>query len=145
MTPVQPHQTKDDIMKTLIKACVASALFLVPVSSFAQGASAEKTAPGMTCPAKMEMMGMQKSMGSMMGEVNAMKNNMRDPQMKDRMQKMHMQMSAMMSNMEKMGGGMMNGGMMGRQMAPAGKMKDAAPSATPPTTSSDHQGHHPAQ
>ena len=132
-------------MKTLIKVCVASALFLVPVNAFAQGASAEKSAPGMGCPTKMDMMGMQKNMGSMMAEVDAMKGDMRDPQMKDRMQKMHMQMSAMMANMEKMSGDMMGGGMMGGQMAPAGKMKDAAPSATPPTTSGDHQDHHPAQ
>jgi hypothetical protein len=123
-----------------IRQVSASALFLVPVNAFAQSASAEKSAPGMACPTRMDMMGMQKNMGSMMAEVAAMKGDMRDTQMKDRMQKMHMQMSAMMANMEKMGGGMM-----GRQMAPAGKMKDAAPSATPPTTSGDHQDHHPAQ
>jgi hypothetical protein len=130
-------------MKTLFNACVSSVLFLAPLNAFAQSASGENDAPDKACPTKTEMMGMQKNMGSMMTEVDAMMGDMRDPRMKDRMQKMHVQMSAMMANMEKMDGSVMGGGMMSGQMAPAGNMKGAAPSATPPAASGDHQDHHP--
>lgn len=124
-------------MKRLVKACVASALFLVPANTFAQEASAEKNVPSVACATKIKMIGVENGMGSMMAEMVAMKGAMRDPKMKAQMQKMHTQMSAMMANIETM-----NGGMMGHETASARKKKGATSSAEPPGA---HQDHHPAQ
>jgi hypothetical protein len=145
----QQMRTMEKIMKTLIKACLLSAMLTLPAYAQTDTApkadAAPKAATGMmmNCPMMGDMGGMQKDMGGMMSDMQAMMKDTKDPAMKERMAKMHTQMTAMMASMQKMGmGGMMGNGMMGGQQ-PA----NAAPAKpeTAPVSPDDHAAHHPAQ
>lgn len=145
-------------MKHLITTCALALLLAAPAyaqSNNVPRADAAKPAPQgmmMNCPMMADMSGMQKDMGSMMAEMQVMKNDAKDPAMKQKMQKMHERMAVMMTSMQKMG----MGGMMGNRMTGSGMMggqqsgnasptnPQAAP-ATPPVSPEDHAAHHPAQ
>lgn len=140
-------------MKHPIKTAAVTALLILPLPARAQSATAPKTQPPaasggmmMNCPMMGATTAMQKDMGGMMSEMQAMMKDAKDPAMKERMQKMHERMSVMMAGMQKMGmGGMMGNRMMGGQQpanaAPA--KSETAPAA--PASPDDHAAHHPAQ
>ena len=140
-------------MKTLIKACLFSAILTLP--AYAQTGTAPKadaapkaaTGMMMNCPMMGDMSGMQKDMGSMMSGMQAMMKDTTDPAMRERMAKMHEQMSAMMVNMQKMGGmmGMMGSGGMPGASQPNNTAPAAPAAPAKPPAADDHEAHHPAQ
>jgi hypothetical protein len=144
--------TEENAMKILVRAGLLSALLALPFTASAQTdttpkADAAPKATGgmmMNCPMMTDMGGMQKDLGLMMGDVEGMTKDAKDPATKETLQKMHDRMAAMMVNMQKMGG--MMGNMMGGRATQSGQQPgSAAPAApaTPPASPEDHQAHHP--
>ena len=141
-------------MNTLIRAGLFSAMLALPLAASAQtdttpkADAAPKAAGGMmmNCPMMTDMGGMQKDLGVMMGDVEGMTKDAKDPATKETLQKMHDRMAAMMVNMQKMGG-MMGNMMGGRTTQGSQQPGSAAPAvpATPPVSPEDHQAHHPGQ
>jgi hypothetical protein len=145
---------KENTMNTLMRAGLLSAMLALPLTASAQtdttpkADTAPKAAGGMmmNCPMMTDMGGMQKDLGVMMGDVEGMTKDAKDPATKETLQKMHDRMAAMMVNMQKMGG--MMGNMMGGRTTQGGQQPgSAAPAApaTPPVSPEDHQAHHPGQ
>ena len=141
-------------MNTLMRAGLFSAMLALPLTASAQTDTtpkvdaAPKAAGGMmmNCPMMTDMGGMQKDLGVMMGNVEGMTKDAKDPATKEALQKMHDRMAAMMVNMQKMGG--MMGNMMGGRTTQGGQQPgNSAPAApaTPPVSPEDHQAHHPGQ
>ena len=91
----------------------------------------------MGCPMMGQMTAMQKDMGGLMGDMDAMMKGMSDPAAKARMQTMREHMTAMMANMQMMGSGMMGGA------TPPQSNATPAPSAAPPAGAEEHDAHHP--
>jgi hypothetical protein len=146
--------TKENAMQTLMRAGLLSALLALPLTASAQtdttpkADAAPKPTGGMmmNCPMMTDIGGMQKDLGVLMGDVEGMTKDAKDPAIKETLQKMHDRMAAMMVNMQKMGG--MMGNMMGGRAPQGGQQPGSAqPSApaTPPASPEDHQAHHPAQ
>jgi len=123
-------------MNRLRNLCLTSALLALPGLAYAE----TKPAASMNCPMMGDTASLQKGMGGMMTDMDAMMKDAGDPAMKARMQKMHEQMAAMMTSMQGMHGGMMGGGMMGGGGMQA-KPREAAP--IPPAAPDDHAAHHP--
>ena len=144
-------------MKRPIRLCAIAAVLVLPFAALAQNGAADQAkapaASGMTmgCPMMGNMDAMNKDMGAMVGDLETMMKDAKDPTQKDRLQNMHDRMTAMMANMQKMGGmqsmmGMMKGGMAAPAASP---QKDAAPdtpapNSTAPVSPEDHKAHHPA-
>jgi hypothetical protein len=159
------EQPMEHPMKILMKACLFSALLVLPGAAYAQTATAPQPdtaakaagAMAMNCPMMADMGAMQKDLATMMGNVDGMMKDTKDPAMQARLQTMHDRMAAMTVNMQKMGG-MMGGGMMGGGMIqgaqPSGNAAPATPDAAPasppassaaPEDPADHAAHHPGQ
>ena len=137
-------------MKHLMMTCALAALLALPFAASAQKAAPKADAPAasstmMNCPMMGNMAGMQKDMGSVMSEMQAMMKDTKDPALKDRIQKMHDRMSAMMVNMQNMSSmGMMGNMMGGQQPGNAAPAKQQATPPSPPESPEDHAAHHPA-
>lgn len=137
-------------MKTVIRACLFSAMLALPVASSAQDDAARRadTAPKaaggmmMNCPMMADMGGMQKDLGAMVGDVGGMIRDAKDPTAKEHLQKMHDRMAAMMVNMM---GGMTSGAQQPGSAAPTAPAAPATPATPAPVSPEDHQAHHPAQ
>ena len=122
-------------MTSLIKRSLVLTMLMAPVGAYAQGDAAAKNAAAMGCPMMGQMTTMQKDMGGLMGDMDAMMKGTSDPAAKARMQIMRDHMTAMMTNMQMMGGAM---------RPQSGKETERAPSASPPAAE-DHESHHDAQ
>jgi hypothetical protein len=144
---------KEIAMKHLITTCALALQLAAPAyaqSGTAAQADAAKPVPQgmMNCP-MMADTGMQKDMGGMMFEMQAITNDTKDAATKERMQKIQDRMAVMMANMQKrmggtgmMGNGTMSSGMMGGQQP--GATPQAAPTTTP-VPPDDNATHHPGQ
>jgi hypothetical protein len=145
-------------MRNLIKTCAFAVLLALPTLSYAQDTTtpkAETPAVGsgmMTnCPPFTDTSGMQRDLGSMMSQMQAMMNSTTNPAMKERMQNMHEHMAAMMVNMQRMGamGGAMGNMMGGGRGIVGGRASgNAAPETsetTAPASPEVHDAHHPDQ
>lgn len=122
-------------MTSMRKFGLAAAFCLLPALADAQTKPAGTMAAA-NCP--MAPNGaLQKDMSAMMGDMDSMMKEAKDPAMKTRMQKMHEQMATMMTSMRRMGGGMMGRDMMG--------MMHGEPDVTPPAKPDDHAAHHSGQ
>ena len=146
-------------MKRLIRSCAVAAVMVLPFAALAQNDGADQRkaptpAPGMmmACPMMGNMDAMHKDVGAMVGEVETMMKDAKDPAQKDRLQRMHDRMTAMMAGMQKMSAmhsmmGMMKGSGMAAPAAPAQKdvtPDTSAPNSTAPVSPEDHKAHHPA-
>ena len=137
-------------MKHVMMICAFAALLALPFAASAQNvapkADGSAANNARNCPMIAGMPGVQKDMGGVMSEMQAMMKDTKDPALKERIQKMHEQMSAMMASMQKMGGMGMMGNMMGGQQpgnaAPAKPETAPSPAPEPPE---DHDAHHTAQ
>lgn len=121
---------------SVIKAFLFSALLTYPIMSYAQTDSAAQ-GDSKHCPTVDTAM-LQKNMGAMMSNMNAMMTGTSDPAIKERMRKMHDQMASMMSNMRQGGSG--SGAMMGGP-AMHGGQDMVAPSANPSGGSENRDTH----
>ena len=145
-------------MKRLSRSCAIAAVLVLPFAAFAQNGGAEQSkvpAPAsvmtMACPMMGNMDAMHRDMGAMVGDVETMMKDVKDPAQKDRLQKMHDRMTAMMASMQKMGGmhsmmGMMKGGVATPDAPPQQDVTPdtPAPNTTAPVSPDDHKAHHPA-
>ena len=143
-------------MKSVIRICGFVALLALPAFSYAQDTTTPKAggpavSGGMmaNCPFA-DTSGIQRDMGNMMSQMQAMMNTTKDPAMKQRMQNMREHMAAMMVNMQRMGMGGVTGNMMGRGTGgpPFGNVAPATPETAPttvPDSPDDHEAHHPDQ
>jgi hypothetical protein len=123
------------VMTNRITRTLMLAMLLAPASAYAQGDAPAKNPAAMGCPMMGQMTAMQKDIGGLMGDMDAMMKGAPDPAARARMQIMRDHMTVMMANMQMMGGGMMGGAMPTLQGG-----KEPSP---PPAAAEDHNAHHP--